>query len=470
MPPDPPGLKLPATATAVAIAAASYAVAFGIHFGPAAILIALPCLCLLARLGTARRAFYTGLAAGLLIYSPQLWFFTAVFGPPAVLLFFVAAFPIALFVLLSQQARRRFSPAVATLLIPVLWTGIEFFRSELYYLKFAWVLPGQVAAFLPGARWLVIGVYGLGFVYVLAGSLLVGPNWWFRSAGIALSIACGVLMYVPARTPTASTAGPRVAGVQLELVGQNATVEALDNLAADHPEADILVLAEYAFQGPVPEAVRAVAVRHHRYLVVGAVHEVPHDQFYDAAVVIDPKGDEVFWQAKSVPVQFMTDGLAAADRRVWDSPWGKIGLAVCYDISYARPMDDFVRQGARGLIIPTMDLTKWGEYERRQLHGRMAPVRSAEYGIPVFSVWSSGVSQLTDRQGRVIATAGYPGQGETIAGQLDLSREGHVPYDRPFAWAAVAITAGLIIYFIAVGRRPGRVFFGDGPTGRAAVV
>jgi apolipoprotein N-acyltransferase len=468
VPPIRPSLRWPASVAAVIGAAAAYAVAFGFHFGPAAILVALPCLCLLSRLGTARRAFYIGLVAGLLIYGPQLWFFTAVFGRSAVLLFFVAALPIAIFALLSQQARRRFSPVMATLLIPILWTGIEFFRSELYWLKFAWVLPGQAAAFLPGARCLILGVYGLGFVYVLAGSLIVGPNWWCRSAGIVLSIGCGVAMYVPATSPVYLTVGPRVAGVQLEFFGQNATVEALDKLATDHPEADILVLAEYAFHGPVPKAVRAVAVRHHKYLIVGAVHELPNDQFYDAAVVIDPKGEEVFWQAKSVPVQFMTDGLPAADRKVWDSPWGKIGLAVCYDVSYARPMDDYVRQGARALIIPTMDLTEWGEYERRQLHGRMAPVRSAEYGIPVFSVWSSGVSQLTNRQGRVIATAGYPGQGEEIAGQLDMPHKGHVPFDRPFAWTAVGITAGLMIYFIVVRRRPD--YFGDGPSGRAAAV
>jgi apolipoprotein N-acyltransferase len=126
----------------------------------------------------------------------------------------------------------------------------------------------------------------------------------------------------------------------------------------------------------------------------------------------------------------MIDGLPAADRRVWDSPWGKLGIAICYDSSYAKVMDDFVRQGARGLIIPTMDLAHWGEYERRMLHGRMAPVRSAEYNIPTFSVWSSGVSQLTDRFGRLIATAPYPGQGEMIAGPMDLRNPGRGPRRR----------------------------------------
>jgi apolipoprotein N-acyltransferase len=176
---------------------------------------------------------------------------------------------------------------------------------------------------------------------------------------------------------------------------------------------------------------------------------VDNARFYDTAFVIGPDGRDIFDQAKSVPVQFMNDGLPAPRRQVWDSPWGKIGIAICYDISYANVMDDFVRQGAQGLIVPTMDVTSWGEYERRMLHGRLAPVRSAEYGIPTFSVWSSGESQLVDRFGRIIATAGYPGQGAMIAGPFDLGKAGHVPPDRILALAAT-IGTGLFVVFLMV--------------------
>jgi apolipoprotein N-acyltransferase len=147
----------------------------------------------------------------------------------------------------------------------------------------------------------------------------------------------------------------------------------------------------------------------------------------------------------------MDDGLAATERKVWDSPWGKIGIGICYDISYANVMDDFVRQGAQGLIVPTMDPVHWGEFERRMLHGRLAPVRSAEYGIPIFGVWSSGVSQLTDRFGRVIATAGFGGHGEVIAGPFNLQGAGHVPPDRFLALGAMAGTAVFIVYLLARG-------------------
>jgi apolipoprotein N-acyltransferase len=152
-------------------------------------------------------------------------------------------------------------------------------------------------------------------------------------------------------------------------------------------------------------------------------------------------------QGKSVPVQFMDDGLPAARRQVWMSPWGKIGIGVCYDVGYATVMDDFIRQGAQGLIVPTNDPMHWGEFERRMLHGRLAPIRAAEYGVPVFGVWSSGVSQLTDRHGRVIATADFPGQGAFISGPFDLNGPGRIPPDRMLA-VATMIGAGLFAAYL----------------------
>ena len=112
-------------------------------------------------------------------------------------------------------------------------------------------------------------------------------------------------------------------------------------------------------------------------------------------------------------------------------------------------MDDFIAAGAQGLIIPTMDLESWGWYERARLHGRLGPVRAAEYGVPVFGVWSSGESQLIDASGRVIAMAGYPGQGEMIAGPFELKEAGRIPIDRwpalGASWAVVGVAVALAV-------------------------
>jgi apolipoprotein N-acyltransferase len=274
--------------------------------------------------------------------------------------------------------------------------------------------------------------------------------------GITGLLLAALFIYWPPLPPTPAEATVHVAGVQTERWDDSAIADALDRLAKLHPEAQILVLSEDAFSEAVPDEVRRVLRKHNRYLIAGGSMPIEGGGFYNTAFVVGPDGRDIFSQAKSVPVQFLNDGVPAPERHVWDSPWGKIGIAICYDASYSRVMDDFVRQGARGLIIPTMDVTSWGEFERRMLHGRVQPVRSAEYGIPTFGVWSSGVSQLTDRYGRVVATAGYPGQGDVISGGFDLSRPGRIPPDRLLAQASMLGSACFIVYCLTRWRPHGR--------------
>src|SRR5205085_578061 len=123
----------------------------------------------------------------------------------------------------------------------------------------------------------------------------------------------------------------------------------------------------------------------------------------------------VFRQGKSVPVQFFKDGLPAKSQRVWESPWGRIGICICYDLSYTRVTDGLIRLGAQAIIVPTMDVVAWGRHQH-ELHARVAPIRAAEYGVPIFRVGSSGISQLIDASGRTMATAGFPGAGAMLGG------------------------------------------------------
>jgi len=60
-----------------------------------------------------------------------------------------------------------------------------------------------------------------------------------------------------------------VAGVQLESADEYRIARAVDQLAIAHPEAQILVVSEYSFLGPVPKSVRRIIQKHHRYLIAG---------------------------------------------------------------------------------------------------------------------------------------------------------------------------------------------------------
>jgi apolipoprotein N-acyltransferase len=86
----------------------------------------------------------------------------------------------------------------------------------------------------------------------------------------------------------------------------------------------------------------------------------------------------------------------------------------------------------------------------------VAPVRASEYGIPVFRVASSGISQFVDRSGRVIASADFPGSGEEIFGPLSLARAGHLPLDRLLAPLATDATV-LIVFVLLIMQRKQRL-------------
>jgi apolipoprotein N-acyltransferase len=241
-----------------------------------------------------------------------------------------------------------------------------------------------------------------------------------------------------------------IAGVQLEFPTEADVLFALDQLIARHPEAELLMTSEYTFMdGPVPQKVRDWCRAHHKYLLAGGKHLAKPPDFYDTAFVVGPTGEIVFEQGKSVPVQFMKDGFPATSQHLWQSPWGKIGICICYDLSYTRVTDRLIQLGAQALLIPTMDVVDWGRHEH-ELHARVAPVRATEYGVPVFRVASSGISQFVNSSGDTIAAAGYPGDREEIFGTLIMapSGGGHIPADRQLALLCTALSVGLIVLLI----------------------
>jgi apolipoprotein N-acyltransferase len=350
-------------------------------------------------------------------------------------------------------------PRWGWLLIPFLWTGLEYFRSELYYLRFSWLNVGYAFA---GAPWQgalkLAGNYGAGFLLVslasIAACLLQKSR--IRAATVLLAGAggfCLVGFFSGRESPTQAASQVHVAGIQMEFPTEKEVLLRLNDIIRAHPDAELVVLSEYTFGEPVPATVRAWCREHERYLIVGGKDPAPGANFYNTAYVIGPGGDIVFRQVKAVPIQFFKDGLPAPGQKLWDSPWGKIGICVCYDLSYTRVTDRLVKLGAEAIIVPTMDVADWGRAQH-ELHARIAPVRATEYGLPIFRLASSGISQLVGWSGRVMATAPCPGDGAMLAGNLEMRGGGGRPLDRWLAPFATAVTAALVVWF-SVRRRPG---------------
>jgi apolipoprotein N-acyltransferase len=395
---------------------------------------------------TVRRAFYFGLATGFLCYAPQLFFFWNIFGPGAIVLWLVLAFWVGLFTAIVCGCFRRWGKVKTAWLIPIVWTGIEYFRSELYYLKFSWLnvgyaLPAQTSGF--GV--VHLGMFGAGFVIFLAAVLfpyrfvlrMTVLEWFLVAAIVAIILA----VQFPAVT-RAFYSRVNLVGVQMEFPPEAILPKILDQALAKNTNAPIFVLCEYTLEGPVPEPLRNWCREHSRFLVVGGKDPVGTNNYYNTAFVVGTNGDIVFKQVKSVPIQFFRDGLPAPEQKLWNSPWGKIGFCVCYDLSYTRVTDELVRQGVQLIIVPTMDVMEWGRHQH-ELHSRIAPVRAAEYGIPIFRVDSSGISQAVTGGGQVIAQTQIPGNGEIFSAQLRLPMHGSLPLDRYLAPVCTG-TTGLV--------------------------
>jgi apolipoprotein N-acyltransferase len=95
-----------------------------------------------------------------------------------------------------------------------------------------------------------------------------------------------------------------------------------------------------------------------------------------------------------------------------------------------------------------MDVADWGE-KQHQLHTLIAPTRAAEYGIPIFRLASSGISQIVSGQGQVIRSLPFPGQDASFFGRLPMSAKPHLPLDRHLGLAcsllAILGTVGAVV-------------------------
>lgn len=425
------------------------------------VLLSLVFLLRLRRAATMRRAFYGGLLVGLGIMGPQLLFFYRVFGGLAVVLWFLLAIWIAAFVALAKLAEQRFGREWGVAAAPVLWLGLEFTRCEVWPLKFAWLTPGFVLPaeqFAGAFHWL--GVYGVGALMVYAAAWVAdtsrGAIKWALPAILPLG-----LMGLPHAKPAEANAALSVAGVQHEGPSSDDVIHNLNEALRQAPEAMLFVLSEYTYVGSAPpRELFDWCKKNARHVLVGAWEVIDGEHMereeYNTAFIIGPDGVVEHKQAKSVPIQFMADGLPAKNRHIWEGPLGKVGVAICYDMNYVRVMDELIEKDAALLVIPAMDVMSWGDHAHR-LSAQLAAVRAAEYGVPLFRLASSGYSRIAMPDGKVAVELGVPGQGEVIHGQVYLPAKGRRPLDRWLAWPCVALTAGLAMFLIIDAIRRSRM-------------
>lgn len=411
------------------------------------VLLSLVFLLRLRRSSTVRRAFYGGLLVGIGIMGPQLLFFWKLFSVFSVALWFLLGIWFGIFVALGKRVESRFGREWGVAAAPFLWMGLEFIRCEVWPLKFAWLTPGFV---LPPDWWAgsfhYLGVYGTGGLLVYAAAWVADTSRGAIKWVLPAVLPAGMIGLPAANPGDEHAKSITVAGVQWEEPLPEQVIESLDEVLKRSPESQLIVLSEYTYQTEPPPELKAWCKRNKVHVLAGGVdrHMGEHmeERVYNTAFLVGPEGEVVLKQVKSVPIQFMNDGLPARRQRLWESPAGKVGIAICYDMNYARVMDRLITREAELLVVPAMDVMNWGPHAHR-LSAQLAAVRAAEYGVPLFRLASSGFSRIVLPDGRIAKELGVPGQGEIISEKITLPGKGRRPFDRWLLWPCVGLTAGL---------------------------
>ncbi len=411
-----------------------------------------------------------GFIWGLVFYSGGLYWFMTIFGAFGFLLIMVLATFTALFAFIVSSLKKRFGNLAAAALAPFIWTGVEFFRSELWTLKFAWLGMGYTQhaslTILQSAD--LFGVYGISFALLSVNSsvaLIVdflldrkdkkypyfpGPFLMnvFSVLLIALMFVYGVwsLQKVHLGRPV------KFVGVQFESGWYDELIELSEKAIKNgDSSADIIVWPEYSTpfileKDPEPmDRLTEFAAENDVYFIFGGRDSGDEaNSFKNTAFVLSRKGEIIGRAVKMNPIPFFMDGEPGKDFTVVNTEFGKAGVAICYDMDYSYVSRGLVSNGAEILIFPTMDAFIWGRSQHLQ-HAAMSSLRAVENRRWLFRVASSGVSQMVDAHGRILSETEIGEIGHIVAeGVFIKEKSFYSRFGHYFSWLCLVVTASSI--------------------------
>ena len=318
----------------------------------------------------------------------------------------------------------------------MLWIAVEFARSEwspirldwfssfLDPLRFSWLLLGHSRLAVPvlaqtADLW---GGYGLSLAPFLANLLLAmawvawrsgrpQPRWLALTTGLLILAEVGYGFLVLSSRPGEGIRIP-VGVVQSERASRDVHRQWTEELLDRAPETRVVVWPENSFT-PLAgdqEALQAFAQKRGIVLICGC---------FTPAAADHPPANRAHWIPPSGPM-----GLYDKHERVPFVEWHPAGttypifpfevdetsvpagIAICYDADFPMHVRRLVQAGATWLALPTKDVGLWGGTEHAQ-HSLPSRLRAIENRRPIVQASSSGVSQIIDDRGIVLASLPY---------------------------------------------------------------
>ncbi|MER7013038.1 nitrilase-related carbon-nitrogen hydrolase [Saccharopolyspora sp. NPDC000359] len=221
--------------------------------------------------------------------------------------------------------------------------------------------------------------------------------------------------------------------------GRDLVTAYVEEIASLPPGVRTVVLPEAAFgsaearPAALVEPLRRVAQQQGVDVVTGFAHRTPEVK-YNYALTFPASGGE--------PVEYLKQHDVVSplgDEEVFPPVTGaRLGIAICADVNFRSPTDQYATAGAELLAVPASD-----ERDNGWQHSRTALFRAVENGVPI--AWSGRASTqlLTDGWGRVIADAPVEGPTPftTVVAETPTG-PGATPYSHFgdwFPWTCVAL-------------------------------
>lgn len=352
---------------------------------------------------TPRRGFYLGLLHGIIGYGITLYWLFHIFSSAAIPLFAILALFTAFFCLLfNYLSKRTKSPVLNVLLAATLWTAIEFYRSELFFLRFPWITPGSALG--PTFLSPILGVYGTTFLVITASAGFMRRRTIPLAFLLSLCVMC-LGLFRPGLVEPDEKERIAITVVQSEECFLESYVALTRTAHKESP--DLIVWPEYSLPYDVRKNVDDFATLTNlcaemdAILVVGTQTIVGPGgkDWHNTALTLDQRGvlGEYY---KARPVHFFNDGIPGRSAKPIQTDLGAFATPICFDCDYSEVARRMAKLGAEYFAVPSFDAESWSVNQHLQ-HALLFKLRAAENGRWLACAASSGVSQIIDPHGNV---------------------------------------------------------------------
>jgi|GEM_PF-3911419 len=328
-------------------------------------------------------------------------------------------------ILLRWLTLKSTDTSQALIILPCAWIIIH---TLLEYLPLATIttdiLFDSPLVMMQSASLAGIKLYHAAFLGFLTSVVLLIKNEKNKEAKTALAIYISILVllasYGGSRLHSASKA---VNGPQTALIQHNLTPDVLwrihnnDSIVQTYIEwakkaktqnAELIIYPQYDIGKDTfrsPDLIAGMAEQINSYMIfssyIAASANADNDDFKNMAFLYGPDGKRLSIYESIEPFPFRRHPpIASKTYRLMQSPWGFIGMHVCYENALARIVRKSVQMGAQVHI----DLANPGFFNQTvipQYHLLQDKLRAIETGQYVYRVTTNGNTGVIDGRGRI---------------------------------------------------------------------